>query len=66
MYIFPHSFRGVAENKSTQLRYVFMGKMEMLSSYVCFSTSEFSVDLSEYRTLLQVAGRKKVQKRFGN
>lgn len=42
-----------------------MGKVEVLSSYVCFSTSKFSVDLNEYRTLQQVAGRKKHRRGLG-
>lgn len=36
--------------------------MEALISYVCFSTSEFSVDLNEYATLSQVAERKKYRR----
>lgn len=42
-----------------------MRKVEVLSSYVCFSSSEFSVDLNEYTTLLQVAGRKKYRRGLG-
>lgn len=48
--LFEVSDRSVAFN-------YYGGKIKVIS-YVCFSTSDFSVDLKEYMAVLQVAGSK--------